>query len=173
VKLPAAARAVPSLLSLLSLLALLSLCPSCGGGGRDVIPESRDVTSSGAAPARNDEGYEYVARRPLAVVALAEARGVDAPVARAAVEQIADRLDACATEQGRKGTLARGAARVLARIEGDGSVAAVTLRVDPGAGVASTAVLCLVAPTKLLTFPAANGVDRGLAIEAIWGQIAH
>ncbi len=153
--------------------AALVLCLACGGTNRDVVPESSDVIASGAAKGHNEEGYEYVARRPLAVVALAEARGIDAPVARAAVENIADRLDACVTEQGRKGTLAQGAARVLARVEGDGSVAAVTLRVDPGPGIASTAVLCLVAPAKLLTFPPAAGVDRGLAIEAIWGKIAH
>jgi hypothetical protein len=148
---------------------------SCGGGGtggegHDSVPESRDVVVN--APARaGDQGYDYVARRPLAVVALAEARGLDPEVARAAVNHLADALDACATEEGRKGTLAAGAARLVAQIDGDGRVAGASLRVDPGAGVAQNAVVCLVAPAKMLLFPPADAGARGMAIEALWGSV--
>ncbi len=154
-------------------------------GARDGVPESRDVVVANGAGSRGagaDQGYEYVARRPLAVVALAEARGVSPDVARAAIDHLADALDTCATEEGRRGTLASGAARVVAQIDGDGRVAGTSVRIDPGAssaGVAQNAVLCLVAPTKLLVFPALNaspdaGVSpaaRGMAIEALWGQV--
>ena len=148
----------------------------CGASGRDVVPESRDVVVSGAPAAGaagggSGEGYEYVARRPLAVVALAEARGLDAAVSRAAIERLADRLDACATDQGRRGSLVAGAARVVAEIDGDGSVSGVTVRVDPGPGIAANAVLCFVAPAKQLTFPPADAGTRGIAIEAIWGRV--
>jgi hypothetical protein len=116
-------------------------------------------------------GYDYVARRPLAVVALAEARGVDPAVARAAIDRLADALDTCATEEGRKGTLASGAARVVAQISPEGVVQQTSLRVDPGSGVLQNAVLCLVAPTKMLVFPPVDAGARGLAIEALWGHV--
>jgi hypothetical protein len=140
-----------------------------------VVPESRDVrvmdTSDGGAGA---QGYEYVARRPLGVVALAEARGIDGPVARSAIDRLADALDTCATEEGRKGTLVEGAARIVAQIAPDGSVAQANLRVDPGTGVMQNAVVCLVAPAKMLAFPPVDGGTRGIAIEAIWGRVnAH
>lgn len=146
-------------------------CAGAGGEGRDTVPESRDVVVNTPQPQANDQGYDYVARRPLAVVALAEARGIDPAIARAAVDRLADALDACATEEGRKGTLAQGAARVVAQIDGDGRVAGASLRVDPGPGVAQNAVVCLVAPTKMLVFPPADGGARGMAIEALWGRI--
>jgi hypothetical protein len=151
-------------------LATALACGGAGGEGRDSVPESRDVVVN-AAPGGGDQGYDYVARRPLAVVALAEARGIDPDVARAAVNRLADSLDACATEEGRRGTLAPGAARVVAQIDGDGRVAGTSLRVDPGAGVAQNAVVCLVAPTKMLVFPPADAGARGMAIEALWGRV--
>jgi hypothetical protein len=133
------------------------------------VPESHDVVVTNAAP--GEQGYEYVARRPLAVVALAEARGLDATVARAAIDNLADALDTCATEEGRRGTLVSGAARVVAQIGGDGRVAGTTVRFDPGPGVAQNAVVCLVAPAKQLVFPASDGGARGMAIEALWGRV--
>ena len=150
---------------------------SCGGAHRDSVSDSHDVTVQGAAQASagggHDEGYEYVARRPLAVVALAEARGLDAAAARVAIDRLADRLEACVTDQGRGGTLPHGAARVVAELDADGKVAAATLRADSGPGVATTAVLCLAGPTRLLTFDPGAAQGRGFAIEALWGPLVH
>jgi len=136
-----------------------------------VVQESRDVIADGGAASANADGYEYVARRPVAVVALAEARGIDPAMAKAAVDHLADRLDSCVTDQGRAGTPVDGAARVIARIDASGNVAATQMRIDPGASGAASAVLCLVAPMKLLSFPPASGDNRGLAVEAIWGRV--
>jgi hypothetical protein len=136
------------------------------------VPESHDVRVVDAgAVAENARGYEYVARRPLAVVALAEARGIAADVARNAIDRLADELDACATEQRRRGSRAEGAARVVAPIEPNGSVGIPTVRLDPGPGVAQSAVVCFVAPVRLLSFPPADGGARGIAIEALWGRL--
>jgi hypothetical protein len=155
---------------------LLGAGGSCAGGagegGHDVVPESRDVrVTEGASADGGASGYEYIARRPLAVVALAEARGIDGVVARAAIERLADGLDTCSTTEGSKGTLVNGAARVVAQIAPDGTVAQTSLRVDPGAGVLQNAVLCLVAPMKMLAFPPSDAGARGIAIEALWGQV--
>jgi hypothetical protein len=160
-----------------SLLAALPSCAGSGGEGHDVVPESRDVqvrgTVAGAEGSAGgaSQGYDYVARRPLAVVALAEARGLDSAVARAAVDRLADALDACVTEEGRKGTLSRGAARVIAPIDTNGAVTGTSLRIDPGAGVAANAVVCLVAPLRMMSFPPADAGSRGIAVEALWGAL--
>jgi hypothetical protein len=152
-------------------LVCLCLC-SCAGGTRDVVPKSRDVQVVGAGtPAEGAQGYEYVARRPLALVALAEARGLAPATARDAIDHLADALDACATDRGRKGALVDGAARVVASIEPNGSVGTPNVRIGPGAGVAESAVICLVAPARLLTFPPVDAGSRGIAIEALWGRL--
>jgi hypothetical protein len=132
--------------------------------------ESHDVQVTGAASA-SPQGYEYVARRPLAVVALAEARGIEPGVAHAAIERLADQFDACATEEGRRGTLVDGAARVVAEVDGQGSVTGTSVRVGSGEGVVQNAVVCLVAPMKLLAFPPSDAGARGMAVEAIWGKL--
>ena len=153
------------------------LCACAGGEGHDAVPESHDVVVTNAGPAgpagapAGEQGYDYVARRPLGVVALAEARGLDPLVARAAIDHLADALDTCATEEGRKGTLVNGAARVVVQIDGDGRVAGTSVRIDPGTGVAQNAVVCLVAPAKMLAFPPADAGARGMAIEALWGHV--
>jgi hypothetical protein len=136
-----------------------------------VIPESHDVRVLDAASnaPESAQGYEYVTRRPLALVALAEARGIEPEVARQAVERLADALDACATDQGRKGVEVHGAARIVAPIDANGAVGAPSVRIDPGAGVAESAVICFVAPVRLLAFPPADAGTRGIAIEALWG----
>jgi hypothetical protein len=134
-----------------------------------VVPESHDVRVLDAG-AQNARGYEYVARRPLALVALAEARGIAPDVAHQAVERLADALDACATDEERKGIHVRGAARIVAPIDASGAVGAPSVRVDPGGGVAESAVLCLVAPARLLAFPPVEAGARGIAIEALWGS---
>ena len=151
---------------------LVTSCAGAGGDGRESVP-SRDVVVMDAGAAGGDQGYEYVARRPLAIVGLAEARGLDADVARGAVEHLADALDTCATEEGRKGTLVNGAARFVAQINPDGRVAGTNVRIDPGAGVAQNAVVCLVAPAKMLAFPPSDAGARGFAIEAIWGTVTR
>jgi len=151
-------------------MATLASCAGANDGGRDVVPVSRDVVG-GAATAQSPEGYDYVARRPLAIVGLAEGRGLDASVARAAVDHLADRLDACITEEARRGGPVEGAARVVAQIDATGAVAATQIRIDPGHGGAPSAVVCLVAPMKLLTFPPADHEGRGIAIEALWGRV--
>jgi hypothetical protein len=153
----------------------LSLAIAVGaacGGGRDVVGPSHDVVVEDKGTARAVEGYDYVAKRSFSVVALAEARGLAPEVARAAVDRIADSLDTCVTERGRKGELARGAARVVAQIGPGGAVEATSVRVDPGAGApgGAGALLCLVAPIRLLGFPPADAGARGFAIEALWGR---
>ncbi len=136
------------------------------------MPASRNVqVSEPGAAAASSQGYDYVARRPLALVALAEARGVPPEVARRAVDQLADALDSCATLRARGSPHVGGAARVVAPIEESGAVGAPTLRVEPGDGVAESAIVCLVAPLRLLAFPAADGGARGIAVEALWGQL--
>ena len=154
-------------------LAMLLPCSRAGAGG-DTHDSVARVARRRRRPTRapqGEQGYDYVARRPLAVVALAEARGLDPAIARAAIDRLADALDTCATDEGRKGTLVNGAARIVMQIDGDGRVAGTSLRVDPGAGVAQNAVVCLVAPAKMLAFPAADAGTRGMAIEALWGQV--
>jgi hypothetical protein len=145
-------------------------CAGSGGESHDALRE-HDVQVAGRGGAGSSQGYEYVAKRPLAVVALAEARGLDGVVARAAMDRLADALDTCATEQARKGGPADGAARIVAQIEPSGTVGGTSLKVDPGSGVAEGAVLCIVAPLRMLTFPATDAGARGLAIEALWGKV--
>jgi predicted small secreted protein len=151
----------------------LTACASAGGGGRDVVPESHDVQVADAGPAPRSQGYDYVAKRPLAIVALAEARGIDPDVARAAIDRVADALDTCAKEQAQRGALTNGAARVVAEIDERGLVAGTNVKIDPGPGVVTTAVACFVAPMKMLVFPPTDGgaAQRGIAVEALWGQL--
>jgi hypothetical protein len=154
------------------LAVLLVSCAGGGGEGHDVVPRSHDVQvrgNEGTGPSA--QGYDYVAKRPLAVVALAEARGLDPTVAHAAVDRLADSLDTCATDQGRKGTLVDGAARVAVQIDDSGNIAGTSVKFDPGPGVAENAALCFVAPVKMLTFPPADAGARGFAVEAIWGRV--
>jgi hypothetical protein len=145
-------------------------CGSCAPGTVDVVPASHDiVVEAGVAPG-SSQGYEYVARRPLAVVALAEARGIEATVAGAAVERLADALQTCVAAHSRMAGSLRGAARVVARVADDGTLTGTSLRIDPGSGGgADIAVLCLVAPADLLVFPPADAGMRGIAVEALWG----
>jgi hypothetical protein len=144
----------------------------CSSTARDVVPVSRDLIVDGGAPPQSPESYEYVARRPLGAVALAEARGIESAAARRAIDHLADALDRCAAERGSRGGLIGGAARVIVRIASDGEIAGAQLKMDPGlaSGATETAVLCLLAPVKMLGFPAIDSGTRGFAIEAIWGS---
>jgi hypothetical protein len=162
-----------SRLSLAQLKSALVVVPwACAGaadGARDVIPQSRDVVVDGGAARGDPQGYEYVAKRAVAVVALAEARAIPAEYAHAAVDRL---VDACVTERSRNGPLVQGAARIVAQVGGNGAVEATQLRVDPGPGVAESALICLVTPARLLVFPTTDGGARGFAIEALWGRAA-
>jgi len=146
----------------------------CSSATQDVVPSSRDVVVDGGSTSRSPDDYEYVARRPNGVVALAEARGIEPGLARAAVERLADALNLCATKRRNEGTLVAGAARIIARVTDDGRIAAAQLKIDPGLGpgAAEAAVLSLLAPAKMLAFPTLDAGARGFAIEAIWGQPA-
>jgi hypothetical protein len=155
-----------------ALLALCTMgCAGAGGEGHDIVPPSRDVVVRDSDSSGNAQGYDYVARRPLGIVALAEARGIDSQVARALVDRLADALDTCATEEGRRGTLVNGAARVAVQIDDTGNIAGTSVRFDPGPGIAESAALCLIAPVKMLTFPPADAGARGFAVEALWGRV--
>jgi hypothetical protein len=151
---------------------MLGAC--AGGGGRDVAGPSNEVVSAPAPSggAGGSAGYDYVARRHDAVVALAEARGVEPAIAKAAVDRIADSMQECISDPARRGAAPDGAARVVAQIDPTGAVANATIRVDANTSAATaTAVLCFLAPTRLLQFPAAsaNGGERGIALETLWG----
>jgi hypothetical protein len=143
---------------------------------RDSIPETHDVHQT-ASPAPSEDAYVHVARRPLAVIGLAEARGMTNDIASRAVDHLADALDSCATDLGRQGKLVDGAARIVAMVGADGAVSGLNVKLAPGSAVAANALLCLVTPLKLTTFdPGAAGdaAQRGFAIEATWGpKVAH
>jgi hypothetical protein len=145
-----------------------ALLVACGGGSRDVVTPSTDVLSDAKADPQGG-GYEYVSRRPFAVVALAEARGVDPAISHAAVDHLADAVERCVTDAQRRGASIDGAARIVGQIDASGAVSGATIRVDPKAGAAATGVICFLAPARLLVFPAADRTDRGFAVEAIWG----
>lgn len=136
------------------------------------MPSSHDVVIDGGPVSPSSEGYEYVARRILGTVALAEARGIEGPLARTAVDRLADALDLCAIKRSREGALVAGAARMIVRVADDGQISAAQLKIDPGLehGAAEAAVLCLLAPAKMLVFPATDAGARAFAVEAIWGK---
>jgi hypothetical protein len=130
---------------------------------RDVVPESHDVIVVPDAGA--GDAYVYVARRPHGVVALAEARKLGDDEARAIVDRLADELERCAAGLEAQHLLVEGAARVVA-VAGPDGTPALNVRFAPGDAVAQNALLCLVAPMRAKTLPAA---EAGLAIEATWG----
>jgi hypothetical protein len=147
---------------------------ACGGGRDVVVPSTDVVASTPAAGAGPTSGYDYVARRPLGVVALAEARGIDPAIARAAVDHLADAVQRCIDDaQQSGGPVPGGAARVVAQVDPGGAVANATIKVDSKAGPAATGVLCLLAPARLLVFPPSDRGDRGFAVEALWGAAAQ
>jgi hypothetical protein len=143
------------------------------GGGRDVIPETKDVRESTPADGRaaaSNGGYEFVARRPLGSVGLAEARGLSSDVAEQATNAVADTMQRCMTELLRTGQMVQGAARVVARVTNDGGLEGLNMTLSPGSAVTHNAILCVIAPIKSLTFPptAEKTARRGIALEAAW-----
>jgi hypothetical protein len=148
------------------------LCAACGGGGRDVIPESHDVQGVALDAGGHDQGgYEHIARRTLAVVGLAEGRGMDAVTAAQATDRLADTLEVCVEDLSSRGRLVDGAARIAAQIAPDGTPGGLSIRMAPGDAVKANAILCFIAPFKLTSFPVAGpeAPPRGIAIEATWG----
>jgi hypothetical protein len=109
------------------------------------------------------------------MVALASGDGLSPEVAIAATAHLANSLDGCATDLGRAGKLVQGAARLTATISDEGTVDAVALTVAPGSAVKAQALLCLVSPAKLLSFPPKGRAlgelpgSRVLVVEATWG----
>jgi hypothetical protein len=151
-----------------ALAAILVACVACGGSSRDVVPETHDVVAT-AGTARGT--YEYVARRPLGFVALARETGLGDELGKRTADRMADALDACATSLAAKGKLVDGAIRLEAMISRDGDIAVSRVTVAPGDAVAANALLCVVTPLKLTTFPPGSedaGV-RSFAVDASWG----
>ncbi len=152
-------------------LAIVLLLAACGSG-RDVVPESHDVRTAADVPSAKQpssgDAYEYVARRPLGTVALAEARGLSRELSSATIDRLADTLQSCAADLQMRGKLVSGAVRVVAQIGPDGLVTGVNVKVAPGA--TANALICVIAPVKLLTFPPSDGDAgvRGMAIEVAW-----
>jgi hypothetical protein len=142
---------------------------ACGATAiREEVPSSRPerVTS-----VRADDlaGYVYVATRTRSVVGLAEARNVPMIAARDAVDRLADGLDSCLREEERRGTAtANGATRVVAHVDPRGTVSETAVRISADPGAAKVAIVCLVAPMRLMAFPENTASDRGLAVEALW-----
>jgi len=159
--------------SVLSLLGLLAAGAACNGGPKDATEHTTDVK---VADAGDTGSYGYVARRPRAVVALAEARGFDDSTSRAAVDRLANALSACAGDLAKQGKLVEGAARLLVPVDAGGVVGNPQVVFSPGAAVAANGLLCVVAPVRMLTFPPASadagpsGASRALALEVAWGE---
>jgi hypothetical protein len=122
---------------------------------------------------QSTDTYVYVAKRSLAIVGLAEARGMSDNDAKAVTSKVADLLDACVTQEGqRTGTALSGVARIVAQIGQDGSVEGTKLTIpdgEPGSTLA-IALRCLDAPIKLMSFPPSSEARRGFAIETKWGM---
>jgi hypothetical protein len=152
---------------------------SCTASTRDVVPETHDVRAGdpaaqaqGQASGKQDS-YAYVARRPMGSVALSSERGLGLDVASGAAAHVADSMDACAVGLARSGKLVDGAVRVSAAIAPGGSVVVAHVTVAPGDAVAANALLCVIAPLKMITFaPADPKADREIALDATWGPPA-
>ncbi len=147
-----------------------ALCAlSCAGANRDVVPETHDVRA-GESGSDKQDSYAFIARRPMGFVALSNEHGLGPEIASGAVGHLADSLDACATGLARNGRLVDGAVRVSATIGPEGSVSVSHVTVAPGDAVAANALLCVIAPLKMITFtPVDAKAQRGIAIDASWG----
>ena len=149
----------------------------CASSSRDVVPDTpaRTVASAGAAekhkPAQPD-AYVHVARRPHVSIGLAEARGITEAAGAEMAEALASRFEACAARLAREGTLTPGAARLVAVAGPRGEAEGFNLTLAPGEGVDRVATLCLVAPAKMMVFPAADAKQRGIAVELTWSAPA-
>jgi hypothetical protein len=152
----------------LALTVVLSLLAACGGATQDVVPETHDVVKS---ETQAQGSYAHVAKRPMGFVALSGEQGLGSAVANGAVERLADSLDGCATDLAQKGKLVDGAVRLRVAVAPDGAPVVSHVDVAPGNAVAANAILCVLAPLKLLGFPPAEAgaAPRTIAIDATWG----
>ena len=150
----------------------LAGCP----GGRDVVPESRDVRGSAVdasspglpGPPRTD-GYAYVARRPHGAVGLVGAHHMREEEARRIVDRVADELETCARHLDAEGGLVEGALQLVAVTGPRGNAEVSDIRLAPGGPVAANALECVVAPLRASPFPAGTGGGvPAVAIEATW-----
>ncbi len=155
-----------------AIVALLFAPTIACGNSRDVVPETHDVRVD--PKNQTQDGYEYVARRPLGVVALAEGRGMPAAVAASAVDRVADQMNDCVRDQAAQNHLVPGAVRVVAQIDDRGTVGGLNISKLSQKEAAATAILCVIAPIRLLILPPADADSgaRGIAIEATWGTQA-
>lgn len=166
-------RPSPRAIASASVLAFIAGCeagPPRARASGDIL-----VYDAGAEVPKGPSPYEFLAVRPVSAVGLAEARGMSGEEARAAVNRIADMLDACVTELGSRGHLGEGAARLVFTLLPDGSVAGAMLTPDPNtSAVMAIGKLCLEARVKLAPFTPGETTDggaRGMAIEAVWGKL--
>jgi len=141
-----------------------------------VVPDTpaRSVGSGATQkdkPAQPD-AYVHVARRPHVNIGLAEARGITEAAGAEMAEALASRFEACAARLAREGTLTPGAARLVAVAGPRGEAEGFNLTLAPGEGVDRVATLCLVAPAKMMVFPAADAKQRGIAVELTWSAPA-
>jgi hypothetical protein len=157
--------------ALASTIAVACACAACGAGTRDVVPVTHDVQVSAGGGQALQTGYTYIARRPLGFVALAKETGLGTELGARAADHLADALDACATNLAVKGKLVEGTIRIEAAVTVEGNVAISHVTVAPGDGVAANALLCVMAPLKMTTFPGSAGDAgaRSFAIDASWG----
>ena len=156
------------------------LLAACASGNRDVVPESHDVrvTDPAAVQAAKTkgaaEGYVYIARRPHGAIALAEARGIGDAIASRAIDRLADSFEGCAADLDKRRQLVDGAMRVVAGVDPGGTLVGLNVKMGSGNAITANALLCVIAPLKLLTFPPAEGDAgaRGIAIETTWSPRA-
>ena len=156
----------PAALLLLGLSALVS----CGPAPRDVVPETEDrrVIPDGCAAATAEDAYVYVARRPHGAVGLAEARHMKDEDARTFIDRVADDLERCATALDAQHILVEGAVRIVA-VAGPRGTPALNVKLAPGDAVAQNALLCIIAPIRGASLPAASDSGQpALALEATW-----
>jgi hypothetical protein len=171
----AAVLAVAALAALAGISAIGSLtgCPA----PRDVVPDSRDQlvprgSDGGGGGGAGTGAYAWVAKRAHGAIGVAGARNLDEETARAIVERLADDLEACARRLESQGSLVDGAARYVAAGGPRGAGEIGDMQLAPGSAVAANALLCLVAPVRAATFPAAtDGGVPALLLEATWGPV--
>lgn len=152
----------------------LAVAACSGGATTPKVPDDNagDIRVVDAGPSRTGDSYAYVTERPLAIVGMAEARGMSDEVAKRVADLIADRLDVCATEQAAANKLIDGGVRVVAIVDKGGAVTVArdNVKIDPEAATGN-ALLCVVAPIMQLAFPPTmSPSQRGFAIEAMWGR---
>ena len=147
---------------------LALLCACSPGGAVDVADRSHDVVRPPGS-ADPPEGYEYVIKKPHGTLALAEGRGLDRDVARRASERLAEGMERCLASLEKGAPIVPGAVRVVAPIDAAGAVGQPLVKVSAGGDAAATALLCLVAPVKMMAFPTGGDAGaRGIAFEATW-----